>query len=326
MQVWEQRALQLAQPGDQECSWSPPFASKREWAQRAYRFCANITRQHSRTFYLAASLLPAHRRPAVHALYAFCRVSDDIVDCGRQNAAAVLSAWREEVLAPQSRTDSLVTLAWKDTAIRYRIPRVYMEQLLDAMAQDLVVSRYQTFDDLALYCYGVAATVGLMVMRIIGYSNDNATESAIKLGVALQLTNILRDVGEDWRGGKLYLPLEELARFGLAERDIERGTVTSSWRSFMAFQIERARAFYAQSLPGIAQLNRDGRFAIAAAAELYGAILNEIEANDYDVFNRRAHVSSWGKLRRLPSIWLRSLSNLESCSLLVIGGIVWRAF
>ncbi|MGQ9554845.1 MAG: phytoene/squalene synthase family protein [Anaerolineae bacterium] len=300
--------MKLAQPGDQDSSWSPPFASKREWAQRAYRLCANITRQHSRTFYLAASLLPAHRRPAIHALYAFCRVSDDIVDCGGQNAAAVLSAWREEVLAPQRRTDSLVTLAWKDTAIRYRIPRVYMEQLLDAVAQDLVVSRYRTFDDLALYCYGVAATVGLMAMRIIGYSNDNATESAIKLGVALQLTNILRDVGEDWRGGRLYLPLEELARFGLAERDIERGTVTSSWRSFMAFQIERARAFYTQSLPGIAQLNRAGRFAIAAAAELYGAILNEIEANDYDVFSRRAHVSSWGKLRRLPSIWLRSLS------------------
>jgi phytoene synthase len=145
-----------------------------------------------------------------------------------------------------------------------------------------------------------------MAMHIVGFSGEDALPYAVRLGVALQLTNILRDVAEDWHNGRLYLPQDELAQFNLSEADIERGIVTDNWREFMAFQIERTHRLYDQSLNGIAILEPDGRFAIAAAAELYRAILTDIENNDYDVFSRRAHINTMGKLRRLPAIWWRS--------------------
>jgi phytoene synthase len=174
------------------------------------------------------------------------------------------------------------------------------------VARDLRQKRYQTFEELTAYAYGVASTVGLMSMHIIGYSGAEALPYAIKLGVALQITNILRDVGEDWRAGRIYLPLEELAAFGLTDADVAAGRVDERWRSLMRFQIARNRRLYAEAMPGIKMLNSDGRFAVAAAGELYRAILGEIEAHDYDVFDRRAHVGAWGKLRRLPGIWWRS--------------------
>jgi phytoene synthase len=149
-----------------------------------------------------------------------------------------------------------------------------------------------------------------MVMHIIGFQDGSALPYAIKLGVALQLTNILRDVGEDWRAGRLYLPLEELAKFGLTEADIVRGHVTDRWRAFMRFQLERTRALYHESEQGIALLDLKGRFAIAAASTLYSAILDDIEAHDYDVFQRRAHIGLWGKSKRLPAIWWRSKQHI----------------
>jgi phytoene synthase len=152
----------------------------------------------------------------------------------------------------------------------------------------------------------VASTVGLMGMHIIGFSSMEAIPYAIKLGVALQMTNVLRDVGEDWRAGRVYLPSNELAEFGLAEADLAAGKVDERWRALMRFQIARNRRLYAEAWPGIALLDRDGRSAVAAAGEFYRAILADIEAHDYDVFSRRAHVSGWGKLRRLPSIWWRN--------------------
>jgi phytoene synthase len=159
---------------------------------------------------------------------------------------------------------------------------------------------------LAEYCYGVASTVGLMTMHIIGFSGPEAIPYAVKLGVALQLTNMLRDVDEDWRAGRLYLPQEELAAFNLIEEDIATGNVDDRWREFMRFQIERNRSLYSEALPGIAMLDPDGRFAISASAELYRAILDDIELHDWDVFQRRSYVGTWGKLRRLPGIWWRS--------------------
>ena len=145
-----------------------------------------------------------------------------------------------------------------------------------------------------------------MSMHIIGYAGDEALPYAIKLGVALQMTNILRDVGDDWRINRVYLPQDELAAFGLNENDLATGRVTNRWRQFMRFQIDRNRRLYAESMPGIALLNHDGRFAIGAAAELYGGILDAIERADYDVFSKRAFVGTWGKLRMLPGIWWRS--------------------
>jgi phytoene synthase len=152
----------------------------------------------------------------------------------------------------------------------------------------------------------VAATVGLMSMHIIGFASSGAIPYAIRLGVALQLTNILRDVAEDWRAGRLYLPAEELAAYGLTEADVAAAQVDGRWRAFMRFQIARNRRLYAEATPGIGLLNPDGRLAVAAAATLYRAILDDIEAHDYDVFSRRAHVSAWGKLRQLPALWWHS--------------------
>lgn len=273
--------------------------------RRAYWQCEQITREHSRTFFLASSLMRADHRRAIRALYAFCRVSDDIVDRNDGDREADLQAWRLRSLGDQPN-DDLVALAWIDTCARFHIPRQYAEQLLDGVSSDLIPRRYETFDDLTHYCYAVASTVGLMVMHIVGYAGKEAIPYAIKLGVALQITNILRDVGEDWRNGRLYLPLQELAAFGLADDDIAAGIVDERWRAFMRFQISRARRLFAEALPGVALLGKSGRFAIGAAAELYQAILTNIETNDYDVFNHRAYTSERQKLALLPRIWLRA--------------------
>lgn len=304
---WEARLVNLAHEGLNALSAPATTTADAALLRRAYQACAEITRRHSRTFYLASGLLPKDKRRAARALYAFCRVSDDIVDrslhAGRLDE---LEAWRRRALAAHPAESDLVALAWADTRARFGIPTRYAEQLLDGVASDLSKSRYETFDELAAYAYAVASTVGLMAMHIIGFRGPEAVPYAIKLGVALQMTNILRDVSEDWKNGRLYLPQEDLERFGLTEADIAAGKVTPTWRKFMRFQIERVRRLYAESWPGIAMLEADGRFAIAAAADLYEAILEDIEAHDYDVFSRRAHLSAWGKLRRLPGIWLKT--------------------
>ncbi len=270
----------------------------------AYRVCAAITAQHSRTFSMASGLLPAPKRRAARALYAFCRRADDLVDRAQADAQSALENWRAQSLSPSPRRDDPVALAWADTRTRYRIPRTYIEQLFDGVQRDLHQKRYATFHELAEYAYGVASTVGLMSAHIIGFSGPEAIPYAVKLGVALQMTNILRDIFEDWKAGRVYLPLDELAAFDLHEGDIAAGRMSARWRAFMAFQIGRNHDLYAQAWPGIGLLNRDGRFAIGAAAILYRGILDDIAAHDGDVFSRRPHVGKWGKLRRLPGIWL----------------------
>ena len=286
----------------------------------AYEFCREMTRSHSRTFYIASGFLPPVKRHAVRALYAFCRMTDDLVDrpVGDEETYGdwklseiddrrpALEDWRSLTLDSHPPLDEPVALAWADTRSHFHIPVGYAEQLIEGVARDVDQFRYETFDDLAAYAYGVASTVGLMAMHIIGFASDQALPYAVKLGVALQMTNILRDVGEDWQAGRLYLPQEELEAFGLCEADFERGQVDDRWRNFMRFQITRTRQLYEEAEPGIAMLNADGRFAIAAAADLYRAILTDIEAHDYNVFSRRAHIGALSKLARLPRIWHKS--------------------
>lgn len=277
--------------------------------QAAYATCDMLTADNSRTFFLASGLLPAHKRDATRALYAFCRITDDIIDEPAQDAARAenLAAWRALLQEAHPSADNAVALAWADARHRFNIPAGYAEQLIDGVARDLTQSRYASFDDLATYAYGVASTVGLMAMHIIGYAGDAALPYAVKLGVALQVTNILRDVGEDWRSGRLYLPLDEMAAFGVDENMIADAAFTDlRWQAFMRFQIDRNRRLYHEALPGIALLNAEGRFAIAAAAQLYRAILGDIEAHQYDVFSRRAHIGKVGKAARLPLIWWTS--------------------
>jgi 15-cis-phytoene synthase len=304
---WESHLLNLARQALNQASHAHRTILDTNLLRDAYRFCEGITRQHSRTFTLASSLLPRHKRQAVRALYAFCRLSDDIVDRKRDGDPLIeLSAWRERILASHPSPNDLVAVAWSDTRLKYGVPLLYVEQLLDGVASDLTKRRYQSFDELAMYAYRVASTVGLMAMHIIGYSGEDAVPNAIKLGIALQLTNILRDVQEDLQNGRVYLPQDELAQFGISEADLATGKVTPQWRRFMRFQIDRVRRLFAESFAGISMLNQDGRFSIAAAALLYEGILDEIEAQDYDVFSRRAHVSLFGKLSRLPGIWAKA--------------------
>ncbi|MCA9939091.1 MAG: phytoene/squalene synthase family protein [Anaerolineales bacterium] len=306
--AWEHNLLSLAQSsGEGMPAFSPRTHNiPNTHLQQAYATCEAITARHSRSFHMASGLLPADKRRAVRALYAFCRVSDDIVDRGSGNIADQLAQWRQQALSGSPHTEDPVVLAWTDARLRHHIPLHYAHQLLDGVARDLVQTSYETFTDLTTYCYSVASTVGLMSMHITGYAGTHAIPYAIKLGVALQLTNILRDVAQDYQNGRIYLPREELAAYGLSAADLERGIVTPAWRDFMRFQIARNHQLYEEAWPGIALLDPSGRFAIAAAAELYRGILADIEAHDYDVFSRRAHVSGWGKLRRLPGIWWRS--------------------
>ena len=304
---WESNLLGLALEAFDHRSLPGIATMDSNLLARAYQAADKLTRLNSRTFYLASGLLPADKRQAIRALYAFCRVSDDIVDRSlTADPMPALNAWRSRSLSSHPSDNDLVALAWAYTRLKYAIPVSYAEQLLDGVASDLTHCSYQTFGELAEYAYRVASTVGLMAMHIVGFSGPEAIPYAIKLGVALQVTNILRDVAEDWRNGRLYLPLEDLQQFGLNAEDIAAGKVTPSWKKFMRFQIERVRRMYAEARPGIAMLKGDGRFAIAAAADLYEAILEDIEAHDYDVFSRRAHIGALGKLRRLPEIWFKT--------------------
>ena len=278
--------------------------------ERAYACCEQITRQHSRSFHLSSALLPREKRRAARALYAFCRLSDNIVDQpgppGPLERLERLEAWRLAMRWPPEEQEHPVLLAWADVRRRYRIPLRYSEELLDGMRMDLERARYATFRQLWRYCYCAAATVGLNVMHIVGYREHPETRRrAQELGVALQLTNILRDVGEDWRRGRVYLPQEDLARFAYTEDDLARGTIDERYRALVAFQIARAQELYRRAWPGIALLHPDGRLAIAAAAESYRAILYRLAANGYDNFTRRASLSTWERLALLPRLWWR---------------------
>jgi phytoene synthase len=310
--TWEQRLLALAHEGLESHSPAEPFQAEAGLLEQAYEQCERITRQHSRTFYLASQLLPAEKRRAVRALYAFCRYSDDLVDRPIKKAEESLQAWRQRALSANPAHNDPIALAWADTRLRYHIPRRYAEQLIEGVGRDLAQTRYATFEELSAYCYGVASTVGLMSMHIIGFQGREALPYALKLGVALQLTNILRDVAEDWKKGRVYLPQDEMAAFGLTELDLEeqlsgqRTSISERWQYFLRFQIQRNRRLYAEAEPGIALLDPDGRFAIAAAAGLYQGILDDIESHHGDVFTRRAHLSAAQKLLRLPGIWRRS--------------------
>lgn len=301
-QPWEQRLLLWAEQAQQTSIQRSAHSADHGRLVRAYDVCAEMTRHSSKTFYLASALLPRPKRDAARALYAFCRVSDNIVDHSQGDTLAELEKWRHRVQTPHL-TEDPVLIAWADARERFNIPSGYADQLIDGVERDISQSRYQSFADLTEYAYSVASTVGLMAMHIIGFNSEQAVPYAVRLGVALQMTNILRDVAEDWRAGRLYLPQEELAEFGLSEADIDSGVVSDRWRRFMRFQIQRNRALYNDSWRGIAFLEKDGRFAITAAGKLYDAILTDIERHDYDVFSRRAYVGTLGKVTRLPNIW-----------------------
>lgn len=304
---WENQLLALA--GNVPHPSTRPFFSY--WAgdaelQKAYKHAEAVTAEHSKSFHFASGLLPEEKRSAVRALYAFCRTVDDIVDeSADEERESRLDYWRGMIEHGSFADNDLTAVAWADALTRYHIPRHYALQLIDGVNRDLIQARYQNFDELATYCYGVASTVGLMSMYIVGFKNNTAVPYAIKLGVALQMTNILRDVGEDYHNGRLYLPREELAFYGIREQDIADGRITDNWRQFMKFQIERTRQLYEESWVGVKLLEREGQLAIGAASVFYQGILDDIEKHDYNVFTRRASLNTFGKVSRIPALWLK---------------------
>jgi len=201
-------------------------------------------------------------------------------------------------------TNLPIIRAFADARTRFAIPAEPLWDLLDGMRMDLTHARYATWEELRRYCYCVASTIGLLCTPVLGYDGAAETlEYAATLGVAMQLTNILRDVGADAAMGRIYLPQDEIAAFGYDEEKIAGGVVDDAFRRLMAYQIARARALYQESTPGIARLHHTGQLPVQAAATLYGGILGRIEAIDYQVYTHRAALSTWDKIARLPVIW-----------------------
>jgi len=265
-----------------------------------------LTRKHSRTFFFATRLLPPAKRSAIRALYVFCRSTDDLVDL-RQASPADVAAWRAQVALPAGlQTDARLS-AWAHVREQYAVNPRYEHELIDGVALDLTQRRYKTWADLEHYCYLVASTVGLLSLPIIGLApgvaEADAATYAIQMGIALQLTNILRDVGEDAARGHIYIPQADLHAFNLTSQDIFDGVHDARFVALMQFEIARAREIYRAALPGIALLAPAARAAVGAAALLYAAILERIEAAEYHVYTERARTTDLEKLLRLPGIF-----------------------
>jgi phytoene synthase len=268
-----------------------------------------MTRRYAKTFYFASHALPPEKRQAAYALYSFCRYVDNIADeaTDSEGARVLLHDVRrrlDEVYDAGHRVARWTVL--QETVERYGIPKEYFLDLIEGVEMDLAGTRCRTFAELRKYCYHVASVVGLMMARILQPDDGDALSCAEDLGTAMQLTNILRDVGEDYGMQRIYLPGDEMEEWGLAEDVLAGQKVTPAFRAFMQFNIARARAFYRRAESGIRALPDDGsRFCVRLMSTLYGRILNSIEANGYDVFNRRAHVPVSEKLRLAAAITLR---------------------
>lgn len=275
----------------------------------AYRYCQRVTRRHAKSFYFSAQFLPRRKRQAIYAIYALCRHVDDAVDeagvRSEEEARLAVERWRRDLDAVYQGREvhNPVLIAWRDMLRRYNVRQELPLELMRGVLMDTYLRRYETWDELRLYCYRVASVVGLMSSEIFGYQKPETLEYAEALGLGMQLTNILRDLREDAALGRIYLPQEDLHRFGYAEDDLTRGVVNDALRALLKFEIQRARNFYAAAEKGIPLLERDTRFTVLLAARLYGSILNQIEQLDYDVFSTRAHLTLGAKLRRLPSVW-----------------------
>jgi len=266
----------------------------------AFAACKAIAAAHGKSYFFATRFFDADRRNATHALYAFFRVPDDIVDLGpASDAAARLDAWERRWMTAleNGASDDPVLHATAHVFRTYRIPPQLAADFLAAMRTDLTKTRYADYAELRAYMYGSACVVGLMMSHVIGFSGPEALPHARALGEAMQLTNFIRDVGEDARErGRIYLPQDEMARFGVTDADILSGTVSPNVIALLRMQIERSRALYKEAEPGIAMLHPRGRYAVRLASRLYEAIMDEIERNGYDVFTRRARTSTLRKI------------------------------
>lgn len=285
--------------------------------EKAYEYCESVTKFHAKSFYFAAKFLPKHKQKAVYPIYAFCRhVDDEIDEIGDGDEAEAIKSvekWKanlnfiyendfnEQLTTNNEQTQ--VFIAWKDLLTRYKIPQNLPLELVQGVLMDTTIKRYETFEELYVYCYRVASTVGLMSSEILGYADKNALEYAEAMGIGMQLTNILRDVKEDAEIGRIYLPQEDLRKFGVTEEQIFAGKFDENFRQMMKFQVKRARDYYEKGEKGIPMLEKDSRFTVLMASRTYGRILDKIEKLDYNVFSARAHTNKIQKLLSIPKIW-----------------------
>ncbi len=271
-------------------------------------------------------LLPPEKRRAIWAIYVWCRRTDELMDspeaqlCEFNELSDRLDKWEDKTQSIfKGDINDDLDAVMVDTLEKFpQSIKPYLD-MIEGQRMDLTCNRYETFKDLELYCYRVAGTVGLMTQGVIGVDaayiskkNDNSpdtSEAAIALGIANQLTNILRDVGEDRARGRIYLPLEDLKRFGYSEDDLMAGKINSEWKELMTFQLERARSWFSRSESGIRLLSVDARWPIWTSLRLYRGILDSIEKLDYDVFNNRAYVNNIIKFINLPISFLISVGD-----------------
>ena len=272
--------------------------------QASYEECKRLNALHGKTYYLATLLLPAAKRPPVHALYGFARYADEIVDdlastLSPEEKALALRTWGDSVLADlrKGSSDDLIGRALVDTVNRYSIPLDYFDAFMTSMEMDLTVTRYKTYDDLMKYVYGSAVVIGLEMLPILGYNDPRAIEAATALGTAFQLANFIRDIGEDIDRGRIYMPLDELEQFGVSEEMLLQRQMTPEIVEAIKYQIARVKDLQNIAEAGIKYLDPISRPCIRAASELYCGIVDEIEANGYDVFTKRATTSQWRRLR-----------------------------
>jgi len=270
----------------------------------SYAECKRLNALHGKTYFLATLLLPKAKRPFVHALYGFARYADEIVDdlaseLSIEEKAGALSNWGNGVLADLKKgtSEDHVGRALIDTVKRFNIPHEHFEAFLHSMTMDLTVQEYETYEDLLEYVYGSAAVIGLEMVPILGPLHDDAFEAAKKLGIAFQLANFIRDVDEDLDRGRVYLPIKELAQFGVTREMLEERALTPEIIEALKFQIARVRQLQAEAAPGIAMLEASSRPCIQAASTLYCGIVDEVEKIGYDIFNQRAKTSTARRIR-----------------------------
>ena len=281
----------------------------------SYEECKRLNALHGKTYYLATLLLPKAKRPFVHALYGFARYADEIVDdlastLTDSEKAAELKTWGDGVLSGLKSGDSndQVGRALIDTVNRFAIPHEHFVAFLHSMTMDLTVTEYPNYEALMEYVYGSAAVIGLEMVPILGALSPGAYEPAEKLGVAFQLANFIRDVGEDLDRGRVYLPQDELAQFGVDREMLEARKLTPQITAALKFQIERVRQLQREATPGILQLEPASRPCIEAASELYCGIVDEVEAIGYDIFNKRAKTSTGRRLRVAGKAYVKALA------------------
>jgi phytoene synthase len=286
----------------------------------SYLECKRLNSLHGKTYYLATLLLPPAKRPFVHALYGFARYADEIVDdlastLTDEEKANSLKQWGDGVISDikSGSSNDSIGQALVDTVRRFNIPIEYFQAFLHSMTMDLTITEYQEYEDLQEYVYGSAAVIGLQMVSVLGIekgsSIDEVNSAAEKLGVAFQLANFIRDVGEDLDRGRVYLPIAELQAHGVTREMLEDKVITPEIRNALKEQIERVRRLQRESSVGIKMLSIQSRACIQAASELYCGIVDEVEKIDYQIFSKRAKTSNWRRMKVAIPAYLSALSS-----------------